>query len=39
MYAKFEIHWMSTTVDTNYACYTMARFVIFVLVKIMHECS
>ena len=34
MYAKFEIHWMSRTVDTNYACYTMARFVIFVLVKI-----
>jgi len=37
--AKFELHLMSITVDVNYACYTMASLVIFVLDKILHECS
>ena len=39
MPAKFEIHMMNITVDTIYACYTMASFVIFVLAKILLECS
>ena len=39
MSAKVEIHLMTITVDTKCACYALNRFVIFVLVTILLECS